>query len=154
MQRYTLQSIERSRLQFTRMEMIWKCLLLRDITKKIKSWFSISVLAGLLTQETVSLIQPILQGYLLSNWMDLVQSGNIDPNIDIIHMNPPAGRAGFETPQKAADSISVCAADCKANAWLRYGREADPELPRKCIPEPRGMGGIQISGSCTVGMSC
>lgn len=72
MQRYTLQSIECSSLQFTRKEMISKCLLLGDIVKKLKRWLNISVPAVLLKQETVSLIQPISQGYLPSNWMDLI----------------------------------------------------------------------------------
>lgn len=45
---------------------------------------------------------------------------------------------------------------CLMMLWLRYGREDSPELPRKCIvcPGPRGMGDIQIFGSCAVGMSC
>lgn len=115
MQRYTLQSIEHSSLQFTRIEIILKCLLLGDIVKKMKRLLGISVPDVLLTQETVSLIQPILQGYLPSNWIDLAQSENTDSNIDLIHMNSPIGRVEFETPQKAAGSISVCAADCKAN---------------------------------------
>lgn len=71
--------------------MTLKCLLLGDTVKKMKSWLSLSVPAVLLTQETVTLIQPISQGYLPSNWMDSVQSGKIDPSIDPIHMNPPAG---------------------------------------------------------------
>lgn len=94
MQRYTLQSIKCSSLQFTRMETILKCLLLGEVAKKMKSWLNISAPAVQLTQQTVSLIQPISQGDLPSNWMDSVQSGNTDPNIDPIHMNPAAGRAG------------------------------------------------------------
>lgn len=54
----------------------------------------ISAPAVLLTQETVSLIQAVSVGFLPSTCMDLVRSGNIDPNTDPIHMNPPAGRVG------------------------------------------------------------
>lgn len=61
---------------------------------------------------------------------------------------------GFETPQKAASLYVQPIA--KQMLCLGYGREDDPELPTKCIlcPGPRGMGDIQIFGSCTVEMSC
>lgn len=52
--------------------MIFKCLLLGDIVTKMKSWLSISAPAVLLTQETVSLIQPVSVGFLPSTCMDLV----------------------------------------------------------------------------------